>query len=172
MLTIGIHTLRNRLVESNERAMRLLGQAKDVNEAARELTLLSDPPAITALGAELAGEDRPAGRFRAPTCLLHCGSKMRSWSSTPSSTRPGTASRGVWPLDEHPGIAEAVATLRPVTSRLDPERGRAVVRDIIAAYRCHPRSVGAGVPHGELHGVLSVASRGTPVPEECVDRVR
>ena len=61
---------------------------------------------------------------------------------------------GSWPLEEHPGIAEAVATLRPVSSRLDPERVGPVVRDILAA-----TGVTHGVwvpvcPDGELHGVL------------------
>ena len=59
--------------------MRLLGQAKDVNEAARELTLLSDPPAITAFGAELAGTDRPARGFRGSYVPPTCGSRTGSW---------------------------------------------------------------------------------------------
>jgi signal transduction histidine kinase len=170
MLTIGIHTIRNRLLEANERAMRLLGQAKDVNVAARELTLLSDPPAITALGAELAGRiAMPEGSeaLRASYLRIQDGIVMIDAQSDQS----GSHLEGSWALEEHPAIAQAVATLRPVSARLDPERVGPVVRDFVAA-----TGVTHGVwmpvcPDGELHGVLAVASRGTPVPEECVDRV-
>ena len=170
MLTIGIHTLRSRLLESNERAMRLLAQAKDVNEAARELTLLSDPPAITALGADLAGRIAlPEGSeaLRASYMRIEDGVVVIDAQFDQS----GDHVEGSFPLEEHPAIAEAVATLRPVSSRLDPEGVGPVVRDILAA-----TGVTHGVwvpvcPDGELHGVLTVASRGTPVPEECVERV-
>ncbi len=170
MLTIGIHTLRSRLLESNERAMRLLAQAKDVNEAARELTLLSDPPAITALGADLAGRIAlPEGSeaLRASYMRIEDGVVVIDAQFDQS----GVHVEGSFPLEEHPGIAEAVATLRPVSSRLDPECVGPVVRDILTA-----TGVTHGVwvpvcPDGELHGVLTVASRGTPVPKECVERV-
>ncbi len=170
MLTIGIHTLRNRLLESNERAMRLLDQAKDVNEAARELSLLSDPPAITALGAELAGRIAlPEGSevLRASYMQIADGVVVIDAQFDQSGHRV----EGSWPLDEHPGIAEAVATLRPVASRLDPERVGPVVRTILTATGVTHGAWVPVCPDGELHGVLAVGSRGAPVPEECVDRV-
>ncbi len=46
--------------------------------------------------------DRPARRLRAPAAPPTCGSKTRSWSSTPSSTSPGTASKGVGPSTNTP----------------------------------------------------------------------
>ncbi len=170
MLTIGIHTLRSRLLESNERAMRLLAQAKDVNEAARELTLLSDPPAITALGADLAGRlALPEGSesLRASYMRIEDGVVVIDAQFDQS----GEHVEGSWPLQQHPGIAEAVATLRPVSSRLDPECVGPVVRDILTATGITHGLWVPVCPDGELHGVLSVASRGTPVPEQCVERV-
>ena len=62
MLSIAIHLLRGRLVESNARTARLLQQEEALNAAVRELVQLSEPPQITALGARLAmGIASPAG---------------------------------------------------------------------------------------------------------------
>ena len=51
---IAIHVLRGRLVESNARTERLLQHEEALNAAVRQLVLLSEPPQITALGAQLA----------------------------------------------------------------------------------------------------------------------
>jgi signal transduction histidine kinase len=54
VLSMSIHTLRRRLLESNQRTTRLLRQAESINDAARQLASLLEPSAIAALGAELA----------------------------------------------------------------------------------------------------------------------
>ena len=62
MLSVAIHLLRGRLVESNARTARLLRHEEALNAAVRELVQLSEPPQITALGARLAmGIASPAG---------------------------------------------------------------------------------------------------------------
>jgi len=62
MFSVAIHALRDRLNLSNERTRRLLCQEKSINDAARQLTMMVDPPAITALGAQLAARmASPAG---------------------------------------------------------------------------------------------------------------
>ena len=169
MLTIGIHVLRKGLLEANDRAMRLLGQAKAVNEAAHDLTLLSDPPAITALGAELAAATGDAGGLQRPAR----GSYMRIEEGVvvvdAQFDESGDHVEGSWLLEEHPGISEAVTTLRPVTRSLDPERVGPVVREMITSTGVTHAAWVPVCPDGTLHGVLSVGSRGTPVPDECVD---
>ena len=54
MLSVAIHTLRGRLLETSARTARLLHHEEALNAAARQLVQLSEPPQITALGAELA----------------------------------------------------------------------------------------------------------------------
>ncbi len=58
VLSVSIHTLRRRLLESNQRTTRLLHQAESMNDAARQLASLLEPSAIAALGAELAARTR------------------------------------------------------------------------------------------------------------------
>ena len=170
MLTVGIHTLRNRLLEANERTRALLSQAKDVNEAARDLTLLSDPPAITALGAELAARTPlPSGSevLRGSYVRIEDGMVIVDAQFDES----GDHVEGTWPLEEHPPMQDAVTTLRPVVGAFDLERVGPVVAEIVAATGVTHGAWVPVCPDGVLHGVLSVVRRGAPVPDECVDRV-
>src|SRR5271156_470458 len=54
MLSVAIHVIRGRLEESKARTERMLRHEKALNGAARQLAQLSEPPQITALGAQLA----------------------------------------------------------------------------------------------------------------------
>ena len=56
VMSLSIHALRDRLVESNRRTTSLLHQAESINAAARRLASLLEPAAIAALGAELAAQ--------------------------------------------------------------------------------------------------------------------
>ncbi len=170
MLSIGIHTLRSRLLEANDRAMRLLSQAKDLNDAARDLTLLSDPPAITALGTELAARLAPAtgtATFRAAYLRIEDG--IVAVDAQVDDT--GHQIERSWALEELPAVVEAVTTRKPVSGPLDAETVGPVVREAIGATGVTHGAWVPVCPDGTLHGVLSVASRGAPVPEECVERV-
>ena len=60
MLSVAIHTLRGRLLDTSARTARLLHHEKALNAAgACELVQLLGPPQITALGAQLARASRP-----------------------------------------------------------------------------------------------------------------
>src|SRR6202167_110039 len=54
MLSVAIHVIRGRLEESRARTERMLRHEEALNAAARQLVQLSEPPQITALGAQLA----------------------------------------------------------------------------------------------------------------------
>ena len=64
MFSVSIHVLRDRLTRSNERTGRLLLQEKAINEAARRLTLMVDPPAIIETGTRLAADMASPPGFR------------------------------------------------------------------------------------------------------------
>ncbi len=168
LLSMAIHTLRGRLEESNEHTTSLLHQEEALNDAAGQLTLLSEPPAITALGARLAARmAAPPGVTigRASYFTIRDGLVMVDAQSDDS----GLHIDDVWPLGDHPGLREAVATLQPVAGPIDPADAGPVVRAHLAR-----TGVTHGVwvpvsPDGVLHGVLGIASRGE-VPTECVQR--
>src|SRR6202044_1056696 len=56
LLSVSIHALRLRLTQAKRHAEQLLHQAESINAAARRLSSLLEPPAIAALGAELAAQ--------------------------------------------------------------------------------------------------------------------
>jgi signal transduction histidine kinase len=169
MLAMGIHILRHRLVESNARTARLLGHEEALNAAARQLVQLSEPPQITALGAQLAlGIAAPPGSeiLRASYFRIEDGVVVVD----AQFDNGGVVIEECWPLDEHPWLREAVDTLQPVASRIDPGDCGPTVRAVIAAAGVTHGAWVPVCPDGELHGVLTIASRGAPVPSECVDR--
>jgi signal transduction histidine kinase len=169
MLAMGIHILRHRLVESNARTARLLGHEEALNAAARQLVQLSEPPQMTALGAQLAlGIAAPPGSeiLRASYFRIEDGVVVVD----AQFDNGGMVIEECWPLDEHPWLREAVDTLQPVAARVDPGDAGPTVRAVIATAGVTHGAWVPVCPNGELHGVLAIASRGAPVPSECVER--
>src|ERR1700722_1320217 len=127
MLSIAIHLLRGRLVESNTRTARLLQQEEALNAAVSELVQLSEPPQITALGARLAlGIAGPAGSeilrasyFRIENDMVIIDAQLDD---------AGTIVQGGWPVEQHPGLRDAVASLQPFAAPLDPDKAGPTLR--------------------------------------------
>jgi signal transduction histidine kinase len=169
MLSIAIQTLRNHLEESNEHTRRLLQQEETINWAAKELVLLSEPPAIMELGARLAariaspsgGEIRRASYFRVEDGMAVIGAQCDS---------SGLQIDARWPLAEHPGLRDAVVTLRPVAGAIEASAAGPIVRRMVAESGITHGAWVPVCPDGTLHGVLGIASQGEPVPPECLDR--
>ena len=169
MLSLAIQLLRRRLVESNERTARLLKHEEALNAAVRELVQLSEPPQIAALGARLAmGIASPPGSeiLRASYFRIEDGMVIIDAQLDDA----GTNVHGRWPVEEHPGLREAVGSLQPVAAPLDPDKEGPTLRVVFDATGI---TYGAWVPvcpDGKLHGVLAIATKGASIPKECVDR--
>jgi len=168
MLSVAIHVIRCRLEVSRARTERMLRHEEALNAAARQLVQLSEPSQITALGAQLAlGVASPPGseilrasyfRIEGDTVVIDAQFDQR-----------GVLVEERWPLHEHPALQQAVESRRPVAAQLDGEVGPTVRALLEASGVTH----GAWVPvcpDGELHGVLTIASRGAAIPDECVER--
>jgi signal transduction histidine kinase len=169
MLSVAIHTLRGRLVQSNARTERLLQHEEALNSASRQLAQLSEPPQITALGAQLAlGIASPAGSeilrssyFRVEDGMVVIDAQF---------DQLGTVIDATWPLEEHAGLSEAVASSRPVAGEIDRAAAGPTVRAVLDASGVTHGAWVPVCPDGTLHGVLAIASRGAPIPNECVER--
>jgi signal transduction histidine kinase len=169
MLSIAIHSLRSRLVESNERTTSLLNQEAAINTAARQLTLLSEPAAIAALGAQLATRiASPLGSEIRRASYLRIEDGMVSVEA--QCDEFGLQIVDSWPLEEHPGLRDAVATRQPVTAALRPEELGPVFGAVLAETGITHGAWIPVCPDGVLHGVLALSSRGAALPAECLDR--
>ncbi len=169
MLAVAIHVIRGRLTDSNARLGRMLRHEEALNAAAHQLVQLSEPPQITALGAQLAmGIASPPGSeiLRASYFRIEDGMVVID----AQYDTLGTHIQATWPLQQHPGLREAVATLEPVSAPLDYGAAGPRVREVLEASGVTHGAWVPVCPDGKLHGVLGIASRGASIPNECVDR--
>jgi signal transduction histidine kinase len=168
MLSVAIHVLRGRLVESNAQTARLLQHEEALNAAVRELVQLSEPPQITALGARLAmGIASPVGSEILRSSYFRIEDGMVVVDAQFDDA--GTHVQGSWPVQDHPGLRDAVASLEPVAAPLEPDKAG----PLRAVFDATGITYGAWVPvcpDGKLHGVLAMANCGTSFPKECIDR--
>jgi signal transduction histidine kinase len=169
MLSVAIHLLRWRLVEANAHTERLLRHEEALNAAVCQLVQLSEPPQITALGAQLAmGIASPPGSEVLRATYFRIEDGMVCVDAQLHELEEDVAGR--WPVEEHPGLREAVTSRQPVTALLDRDKAGPTLRALFDAsgIRC-----GVWVPvcpDGEVHGVLAIATGSESIPKECVDR--
>ena len=169
MLSFAIHLLRGRLEHSSARTERMLRHEKALNAAARQLVQLSEPPEITALGAQLAlgiaspdgSEILRASYFRIEDDMVVVDAQFG---------HIGAIVEERWPLQEHPPLQGAVESLQPVAAQLDSDSVGPTVRAILQASGVTHGAWVPVCPDGQLHGVLAIASRGAAIPDECVER--
>jgi signal transduction histidine kinase len=170
MVSVGIHTLRRKLVHSNIHTTMLLELEGAVNAAARELVHLSDPPAIVELGTELAAKIgfppeskmRRAGYYRIEAGRVFVyGEHNETGESLDVS----------WLLDEHPYLAEAVASGRPVAARFELDQVGPAVRAVLLETGVTHGALVPVCPDGVLDGVLSISDGRGPIGDEYFERV-
>lgn len=163
VLSVSIHALRERLVQSNAHTTRLLHQAEALNAAAQELAALLDPGAIMSLGVQLAA------RLASPPGSQQC----EAWYLTVKQgkvrvdARFGAPANEVWDgrnLGSCKPLERAVEDGQPVVGLLVPEESAAVTSAETHAVWVPVRL------DGTLHGVLCVASRDLPIPLDCLQR--
>jgi signal transduction histidine kinase len=166
VLSVSIHALRDRLLESNQRTTTLLHQAESVNAAAHRLASLLQPAAIAALGAELAAQvaTPPGATLSRARYLRVCDGMV-----TVEAQHGGSGVDAPAPLDEGSLLAHAVRTGQPVAGRL----GDAGFEPATPGPDATARVSAAWVPvylSDELHGVLEVDSPLTPVTPDTLER--
>jgi signal transduction histidine kinase len=168
VLSVSIHALRDRLVESNERTTNLLHQAESINAAARRLASLLEPAAIAALGAELAAQvATPPGSTLSRARFL----RVQDGVVVVAAQHGGSGDvEPPQPLDKLSPLARAVSTRDPVAGRLST----AGFQPTIPGARVGgARTNAAWVPvcvGDTLHGVLEVVTSGAPVTLDSLER--
>ena len=169
MLSVAIHVIRGRLEESSARTERMLRHEEALNAAARQLVQLSEPPQITALGAQLAlGIASPPGSEILRASYFRVEDDMVVVDAQFDQLGILVAER--WPLHEHPALQRAVESLQPVADELDSDGVGPTVRALLQASGVTHGAWVPVCPNGQLHGVLAIASRGGAIPDECVER--
>ena len=73
----------------------------------------------------------------------------------------GTTVQGSWPVEDHPGLRDAVASLEPVAAALDLDKAGPKLRAVVDATGITHGAWVPVCPDGKLHGVLAIATAGT-----------
>ena len=168
LLSVATHALRAGLDAAIRRREELLHQAQALGAAARLLNQTQDPNHVVALavrlGAVLASPPgqlhRRAQYMRVQGGLVHYVMQYDDLGDT--ITEP-------WPLAEVPLVARAVRTGRPVCGALDDHIGP-TARSVLGR---NGITHGAWIPihvNGDLDGILTIAGRGKPIPDELFAR--
>jgi signal transduction histidine kinase len=166
-LSFSIHMLRERLLDSNRRTSRLLHQAEAMNVAARRLASLLDPPAISALGVELAAQiaSPSEAAIRRALYLRVEENAVTIDAMFGDADHPIPA---VWNLDELAPLQRALRSRQPVRGLLQPPDGKSSSRRILPASATDCVWVPI-CPGGTPHGVLVVAGADAPMSTEGMD---
>jgi signal transduction histidine kinase len=164
VLSVAIHALRERLVDSIEKSTRLLHQSETINDAARRLASLLEPIAIAVVGTELAVQmASPPGTGVNRARYLKVEGNLVTVVAQFGGT--GESSEETLPLNRRPTLRRAVETLEPLKGPVDLGVGQ---------FAEGQGSLGDGIwipigLDGRLHGVLEVTGLKGSIPLECFE---
>lgn len=167
-LTMAVHELRRRHSGLVSERDAKLDETQALARALRELTQLHRTEAVLATATRVVAEVASAGtpgQRRASFYRVADGTA----TLTHQHDESGFTTYGSWPLEAHPAIQAVVETGQTVSGPMDMDGMAPEVRAAL---------IGSGVTHGawvpvmmgdDLHGVLSVSGRGTPISEQAIE---
>lgn len=163
VLSVSIHALRLRLMESKRHAEQLLHQAESINAAARRLSTLLEPHAIATLGTELAAQTAspPGGPAGAARYLLI----EREMVIVEAQFGPPSGLDS-WRLEEGSLLADVTRDLRPATQSI----GDSSSDEGASVGLTHYALLVPVAPGGRLHGVLEIVSQGAALTDDSLER--
>jgi diguanylate cyclase (GGDEF)-like protein len=169
MIAIGTLGLRARLGQAVAAREELLRQANALSQAAERLNSLLSSEAVLSeacrLAAVMASEPgiaaRRAAYLRLEGDAVHCDWEYDEAVGPVSST---------YPPAENPHLARLLRTGRPETGAyVESGMSPTFVAALLKAGITHGAWIPVA-PHGVMHGVLSVSSRGRPVSDDIFQR--
>ena len=169
VIATATHNLREQLGHAVDEGSELLRQADALSDAAGRLTSLQDPDLVLTeacrLGAEIVSPVGVLGR-RVQYVRIKGGTAYLDFivdDFDQIDVRP-------FSLSEHPYLAEVVRTGRPAHATIDLATMSPYLRSIIVAAGVTDSAWIPIAPHGVLHGVLTITSRGQPFSDQLFKR--
>jgi diguanylate cyclase (GGDEF)-like protein len=131
------------------------------------LLALRDPRAVIARSTQLAASLCRSGHWRAAYLHVEDGVVTELAVTDPAGTKPGNR------LLRHDPYAGAVEQDRvPLVAELDPAAIGPTMRDLVEETGITHIGLIPIAPRGELHGILTVASRGARIDDDVFTRCR
>jgi diguanylate cyclase (GGDEF)-like protein len=138
-----------------------------VHDAALSLMALRDPRAVVARATQLIASLCRSGHWRAAYLSVDDGIVTELAVADPAGTKPGNRL-----LRHDPYTGAVVQDLQPLLVEVDPASIGPTMRDLIEETGVTHAALIPVAPKGELHGILSVGSRGAAIGDDLFVRCR
>jgi diguanylate cyclase (GGDEF)-like protein len=128
---------------------------------------LRDPRAVIARSTQLVASLCRTGHWRAAYLHVEDGVVTELAVTDPAGTKPGNRL-----LRHDPYAGAVVQNHEPLVAELDPTAIGPTMRDLVEETGITHTALIPVAPRGELHGILSVASRGAAIDDDVFMRCR
>jgi len=132
-----------------------------VHDAALSLMALRDPRAVVARATQLIASLCRSGHWRAAYLGVEDGIVTELSVADPAGTKPGNRL-----LRHDPYAGAVVQDLQPLLVEVDPAAIGPTMRDLIEETGVTHTALIPVAPKGELHGILTVGSRGVAIGDD------
>jgi diguanylate cyclase (GGDEF)-like protein len=167
VMAVTIHRLRHSLEGEVRESAELARLGRLMNGATQSLTSLRDPKDVIAEGAKVMTQMAGAGFTRAAYVRVRDEVVLEEVVVDDAADAPRTCL-----LRDDPYVRQVVETGQALVTRLDPAVMGPTLRAPVEDLGITSSALLPIAPNGELHGIMTVDSRGLPISEEVFSRCR
>jgi diguanylate cyclase (GGDEF)-like protein len=138
-----------------------------VHDAALSLMALRDPRAVIARSTQLLASLSPGGHWRAAYLSVDDGIVTELAVSDSEGTKPGNRLRR-----HDPYVGVVLQSQQALLTELDPATLGPTMRDLVEETGITHAALIPVLSKGELHGILTAASRGVPISDDLFMQCR
>ena len=167
VVAVTIHRLRHSLESEVRDSAELARLGRLMNGATQSLTSLRDPKEVIDEGTKVMSELAGPAVFRASYLRVRDGVIMQEAVADDRGSVPSSSL-----LKDDPYVSEVLESKKPLVTELDRAIMGPTVRSIVDEVGSTHAAFIPVTPGGELHGIVALETRGTPLSEEVVARCR
>ncbi len=167
VVSITVHRLRETLESEVRDSAELARLGRLMNGATQSLTSLRNPKEVITEGTLMMSELAGPGFNRVSYLRVRDGVIVQEAIADDSGSVPSTSL-----LKDHPYVTKVLQTKQPLVAELDSSVIGPTLRSIVDEVGITHAAWIPIAPNGQLHGIITIDSRGAPFPDEVVSRCR
>ncbi len=167
VVSVTIHRLRDSLEGEVRDSAELARLGRLMNGATQSLTSLRDPKEVISEGTQVMSELAGPGFSR--VSYLRVRDEVIIQEAL-ADDRGSVATSYL--LKDDPYVSQVLATKKPLVTAFDRAVMGPTLRSLVDETGVTHAALVPIAPNGQLHGIVSIESRGTPFPDEVVSRCR
>jgi diguanylate cyclase (GGDEF)-like protein len=167
VITAGIYGLRGRLEGKVRDSDELARLGRLMSGATQSLTSRRDPKEVIVEGTQVMADLAGSVCSRSVYLRVHDEVVVQEAVADEAASTPTS-----YPLRDNPYVRQVLETKRPVLAEIDRTTIGPTLRSLVEEANLTHAAWIPIAPEGALHGVICVASRGTPISEDAFARYR